>query len=175
MLLVLLARWTDDPHLLYVPVHSAIHIASLMNPQPASPSIEAVKRRLKVLSELQSALHKMSRSVPNGMKLEFAVEPTPLEFAPPEPSTPGFRTLFTWLKEQVRYVSDDLAQIGNHDMDQQRRSVLRRLESEINRLQEMKETAWARLPATHYIQSHMSGTDHNGPLCIERGMLEVGS
>lgn len=68
----------------------------------------------------------------------------------------------------MRYVSEELAPIGDHDMDQRRLALLRRLTSEMNRLQQMKETAWARLLVTHIIQSHMSGTDENGPLCIER-------
>ena len=136
------------------------------------PSMEEmVRRRLKVLSDLQSALDKMRRLVPNGMKLAFDVEPSSSEYLAPEPATPCFRTFSTWLTNQTHYLGDELTPIGDHDMDQQHLAVLRRLKSEIDHLQGMKETAWARLLATHIIRSHMSGADEKGPLSIERGTL----
>ena len=144
-----------------------------MNLKPAESTAEMVKRRLKLLSDFQSAVDKMCTSVPNGMKLVFDVEPTSLEISPPEPSTPGFGNLLTWLTDQIRYVSSELAPIGDHDMDQRRLALLRRLKSEIDCLERMKETAWARVLTSHIIQSHMSSTDQSGPLSFERGMLKL--
>ncbi|PIL24708.1 hypothetical protein GSI_12594 [Ganoderma sinense ZZ0214-1] len=110
----------------------------------------------------------MCKLVPDGMKLTFDGVPASIESSAPEPSTPGFRTLAMWLQDQVRYVSEELAPIGDHDMDQRRLALLRRLTSEIDRLQQIKETAWAGHIAAHIMKSHMSETDQNGPLCVKR-------
>ena len=134
----------------------------------ASSTAESKKKRLRLLANLQSVLDKMCILVPNDLTLAFDAEPTSASTPTPEPTTPSFRTFHAWLLDQMRYVSKELAPIGDHDMDQRRVALLRRLTSEMNRLQQMKETAWAHLLVTHIIQSHMSGTDENGPLCIER-------
>ena len=114
----------------------------------------------------------MCKSVSNNMKLAFEVVPTSLEDPTPEPSTPGFATLYTWLEDQIRHVSEELGPVGDRDMDQRRLALLRRLTSEVDRLNTLKETAWNRHVASYIIRSHMGDADGKGPVVIEKGVLE---
>ncbi|PIL33820.1 hypothetical protein GSI_04445 [Ganoderma sinense ZZ0214-1] len=147
---------------------SELHGGSASSSQAAGPpTAELVGRRLRVLSELQSSVDKMCRLVPNYAKLAFNAVPTSFDEPVPHPSTPGFGTLYTWLQDQTRYVSEDLVPIGDRGMDQTRLALLRRLTLEIERLEGLKEKAWAEHLVTHIIRTQMPDTDEKGPLLIK--------
>ncbi|PIL27816.1 hypothetical protein GSI_10970 [Ganoderma sinense ZZ0214-1] len=139
------------------------------NSKGAADSAAAiVQKRHKCLSDLLSLVDQMCKSMPNNMKLTFETMSTSLEDPAPEPSTPGFATLYTWLEDQIRYISQDLPPIGHRDMDQRRLALLRRLTSELERLKTLKETAWSRQLAAHIIRTHMRDADGNGPVVVEQ-------
>lgn len=110
----------------------------------------------------------MCRSVLNYAKLAFNVIPTSFDAPVPDPSTPGFGTLYTWLQDQTRYISQELIPIGDRGMDQTRLALLRRLALEIERLQGLKEKAWTEHLVTHIVRTQISEADEKGPLPMTR-------
>ena len=100
------------------------------------------------------------------MQLTFGVIPKTLADEAPEPNEPRYIGAFNWLREQGRYIEDELVPIGHHDMDQRRAALLRRVREELKRLDKMKSRAWSKCVAENLIRNYLR-RDDQGPMIIK--------
>ncbi|CDO77460.1 hypothetical protein BN946_scf184881.g3 [Trametes cinnabarina] len=103
----------------------------------------SVRTRLKVLGDLDSTLVRMGRTVPKHFKLSFSVRLSTMADPCPEPDEAKFVGFYRWVTEQRRYLSESLAPLGHKDLDRRREAMIAKLDSELARLDSMKERAWS--------------------------------
>ncbi|KAJ2965991.1 hypothetical protein NUW54_g13937 [Trametes sanguinea] len=112
---------------------------------------DAAQARKNVLSEIESRVHHRSRRVTQATatRLVFSVSPTTstdpvAPLAPDAAENKEFMSYRTWLRERNAFLDTELASIGDKDADNRRASLLRRMESELRRLDDLEEYCWDR-------------------------------
>lgn len=133
----------------------------------------SVQTRLRVLSDLESTVAHLARTVPRSAELQFDTRPTSLTDPAPEPNSSKFLGYYRWLTEQRRYVSEDLLPLGDGDVDRRREVLERRFEAEIKRLDDMKEKAWSKYAVDVHIRARLGMADGAGPQIIAAGNVRL--
>ena len=128
----------------------------------------AVLLRQKVLSDLFKVTDYMAKGASKNMSLTFRQDPTSLTDPAPEPREASYTGTYRWLTEQRRYVEDEMLPIGDRGADNRRLALLGKLNKEIERLDGMKQRAWARRVAEWLVRASLSGEE--GPLFVKRGV-----
>lgn len=137
----------------------------------AAESRVAAQMRLRVLSDLESTVAHLSRTIPKSFALTFETQPTSLVEPAPEPKEAKFQGYLRWLLDQRQYVSHDLQPIGDGDMDGRRDAMIKRLDGEIRRLDNMKEKAWSKYAVDVLIRARFGMGVGAGPVPVILGIV----